>query len=103
MCLEKNPANRPLSAGALFQTLESCENSREWSERKASGWWESFGKRRKDATSLEEPTATSSRPVVTATERLEDPDRMCDEKGRNSADSVLGFERERSLSLRSNA
>jgi hypothetical protein len=38
-CLEKDPANRPLSALALESELAGVRNQEAWTEERARAWW----------------------------------------------------------------
>jgi serine/threonine-protein kinase len=42
-CLEKEPARRPQSAGALLALLEGCEDVAAWGEAEAAAWWRDRG------------------------------------------------------------
>jgi serine/threonine-protein kinase len=38
-CLEKDPSNRPSSARAILQALESIEVAQPWTQQEAREWW----------------------------------------------------------------
>jgi len=61
MCLEKDPARRPASAGELARMLGEVGLRSEWNQSKAEQWWQ-----------LHHPEATGRRPSV----QIEGPARM---------------------------
>ncbi len=39
MCLEKEPAKRPLDAKALYKALNACKDANTWTGEDAQNWW----------------------------------------------------------------
>ena len=63
-CLEKNMAERPASARDLYEALERCQPSQDWTRTRAEEWWKEQDKRRSalpsDENSLESSMRTLS-------------------------------------------
>jgi serine/threonine-protein kinase len=39
-CMERNPAARPPTAGALLERLDACDEAGSWSQKEAREWWQ---------------------------------------------------------------
>ena len=67
-CLAKDPADRPLSAGALRDQLLACNDADRWSQDDARHWWQT------SSTAFTHPEGGAEGELLTKTELLVDFD-----------------------------